>query len=501
MKNLILLLLFGTFFTISHALETSNVSVTLSDRMIWSDGTEKLMTSGQSKKISYFENYLDGRFSFGQKITTGIRFSTLQPSYWGERTQGLSAIDKRWLRYSKDKFNITIGNTYTVWGRGLVLALIEDFEQGLDSGVDGVLINYNLENLQIEAIRGRSELDPAGYTKPNDIQGASIQYNVKNTKISTSFLQTLPENYPDIRTSGVSFQTQQYLQNVGTLSFFWEGSWQAEANTNNVNRGWFSTISFARKGFSLQVDYKDYQFRLVHGNLLPYQSPPVVLKELISKTMSSHPHNPKYDDEIGWQTEIHYKPLKTIEIIGYTGHSSSHHESPIPSLEQKDSPFIEHMAEVQWKITKKQNIRLQYATRQETLWNSYFQVPSIWNQRKGFLVGVQTGLTKRFNVELISEQMFTKDKIKKQSIRDGYYNATISLSGKGSIAFLMETTNDKNEMSGPNWFALEANYQVQPGVQLQLFTGKQRGGIVCSSGRCRPVNPFQGVRVSVEINF
>lgn len=485
-----------------YAVAISNVNASLSNRLLWADGTEKEFTSGQSKKLSYFENYFDSRLSIGEKITTGLRISMLQPSYWGERTNGINAIDKRWLQFQSDRFSIRIGHNYPLWGRGLTLALIEDFDQGLDSGIDGVVMNYSLDRLKIEVIRGRSEPDPAGYTQANDIQGANIELDNGFFKISSSILHTLPENYPDFRTAGAAVQSQHHFQNFGTVSLFWEGAWQHEVNAiKNPHRGWFSSISFARKGFSVQLDYKDYQFRLFNGNLLPYQSPPIALRELISKTMSSHPHYPKFDDEIGWQTEVQYKPTKRIGLNFYAAQTSAHHGTPIPSLKQKDSPFTEYMSEINWKVQKNKNVRFLYALRRETLWSKHFNIPTLWNERNGVLVSYQSTLIRRIAFEMVAEYMFTDDKLRKQSFTDGYYNFTISSPGKGSLAFLLETTNDKNQIGGPTWFAVEATYPLQKGMQLQFYSGEQRGGIVCSSGRCRPVNPFKGVRIGVETNF
>lgn len=484
----------------SQSLPALTSSIT--NRTVWADGTEKDYVSNQNKKITYFENYLEGRFSFGENITAGLRYTTLQPSYWGERLQGSQSLDKKWLQFKNENLIIKLGNSYAIWGRGLVLALQEDFDLGLDSGIEGVIFEYSKGPVKLETLRGRSENDPAGYTKTNDIQGANLEIDLKYARVSSSFINTIQENYPDLRLSGSSIQSQYKPQNIGLFSLYWEGAWQTEANKiNNSSRGWFSSLSFARRGFSVQVDYKDYNFRLFNGNLLPYQSPPVVVRDLISKLMSSHPHNPRYDDEVGFQTEINYKVSRTVGSTFYMAQSSIHHNSPIPSLEQRHSPFSEYMLEANWKVAKSKTLRAQYSHRKESIWNSYFETPSLWNERNGLLASYQSPFIKRVNFELLIEQMFTNDKLKLKNYRDSYINLTFAKPGLGSLAFLFETTTDDNEVNGPSWLALESSFIVQKGVQILLFAGEQRGGIVCSSGRCRPVNPFQGVRLSVEATF
>jgi hypothetical protein len=73
-----------------------------------------------------------------------------------------------------------------------------------------------------------------------------------------------------------------------------------------------------------------------------------------------------------------------------------------------------------------------------------------------------------------------------------------------------ELTNDEEEPSGTKfsddsnlkyWGTAELTYKFSSAHTITAGYGSERGGIKCSSGICRYVNPFNGFRLTVTNNF
>ncbi|MDK9700660.1 MAG: DUF6029 family protein [bacterium] len=487
----------------SSAQLPGNASATMSNRTNWADGVEQELSTGNDKRKLYFENIFEARIAISEQFTAGLRHTTYQPSYWNERVTGIESLDKKWLQYSRDFYSIRVGNSYTSWGRGLTLSLQEDFDQGLDAGIDGLLLKFNKGPVAVEVIRGSSEDDPAGLTKPNDIEGINTEVSFTGGKVGASYLRILPDgSYLEQKIPGGYVSYQKTIRGIGLVSGWVEASWQAFPNKTKLNnRGWFGSFAVARKGLSILCEYKDYQYEKAFGNLLPFQAPPILQRELISKLMSSHPHNPRYEDEIGWQLEANYKPSKRLGLSFYTAQSSIHHGSPLPSMEEKESPFWEALVETNWKVRPTTNLRFQVARFEEAIWNDQFGIASVHNERTGLLLGIQSPLFWKLTVDGSVEQMMTTNVLRDEDITDQYISATFSIPGTGAFSVSFDHTDDDQEVGGPNWIGAELTAPIHDGIQIQCFGGKERGGIKCSSGRCRLVNPFEGVRIGVEATF
>jgi hypothetical protein len=65
-----------------------------------------------------------------------------------------------------------------------------------------------------------------------------------------------------------------------------------------------------------------------------------------------------------------------------------------------------------------------------------------------------------------------------------------------------ELTDDEEDPSGKKyWIKGELTYKFNSQNQVIVSYGGERGGIQCSSGICRYVNPFNGFRLTLINNF
>lgn len=118
---------------------------------------------------------------------------------------------------------------------------------------------------------------------------------------------------------------------------------------------------------------------------------------------------------------------------------------------------------------------------------------------------------KIYSIKLIAEQQWAYKSLRATS-QNNFYNEYISLSISRSPDIILngnlELSNDKEDpsRSNPNgnivaWASGEVTYKISTANAVTLSYGSERGGLKCSSGICRYVNPFKGFRLTVINNF
>jgi hypothetical protein len=67
-----------------------------------------------------------------------------------------------------------------------------------------------------------------------------------------------------------------------------------------------------------------------------------------------------------------------------------------------------------------------------------------------------------------------------------------------SVTLRMEYTTDEEDKTGKDfWRTLELAYRLGNAHIATISYGTERGGLVCTSGICREILPFDGVRISL----
>ena len=118
---------------------------------------------------------------------------------------------------------------------------------------------------------------------------------------------------------------------------------------------------------------------------------------------------------------------------------------------------------------------------------------------------------KKYSVKLIAETQWVYNSLR-ASDQKRFFNEYVSLSLARSpdiiINETIEFSNDKEDPSrvNPNgkivtWPITEITYKISSANSVTFSYGSERGGLKCTSGICRYVNPFTGFRLMVINNF
>ncbi|MDD3045531.1 MAG: DUF6029 family protein, partial [Candidatus Delongbacteria bacterium] len=111
---------------------------------------------GEDKDIEipkqYFEDWIDIEASKGN-FRAGLRFEAADSSSYNET---LSEVTRLYFNYSNEGIDVTAGDFYGSFGRGLVFGLKESKADFFDSKIRGGKFEYCGEMFGIKALGGKS---------------------------------------------------------------------------------------------------------------------------------------------------------------------------------------------------------------------------------------------------------------------------------------------------------------------------------------------------------
>jgi len=126
---------------------------------------------------------------------------------------------------------------------------------------------------------------------------------------------------------------------------------------------------------------------------------------------------------------------------------------------------------------------------------------NFWEEKTGLSSEVIYNLTDYWSLSLAAENMWGDDRKNDDDFRDYLLSATISRAPYGSLNLSWEASSLDSGEEGNNWLGCELALTVAKTHRIQIFYGKERSSLKCSSGVCRPVQPFEGFRVTYDGRF
>ncbi|HEX04690.1 MAG TPA: hypothetical protein ENH10_05965, partial [Bacteroidetes bacterium] len=330
-----------------------DVNIQGSNEMRWADGREVL--GGNDRVKRYFEDRLNLNMYYGN-LRVGSRFTLLQPSEFGEYQTDVNTLDKRFIEYSNSGVDLRVGNFYSVWGRGLGLALIEDILQGFDSGLDGMHGHVELAGFEIDGLAGRSEADYLGQVREAQVSAGQVSYRYPG---GTSVIGLQGMLVTPAEEGILSYdESRTWAGNYGwdgrSVSLWAEYAVEDIEGIDDRHDAVYASASWFGGNLSLFADFKRYHYYRYSGgtsspgsayaasiDILPFHSPPIVQREFTSPLFSKHPHIVRFDDEVGAQIEASYNISGSNTITANYSQSSSFYEEDlwIPSIDEVNSPY------------------------------------------------------------------------------------------------------------------------------------------------------------------
>lgn len=558
-KNLLSLIIIILFFSsfISQAQNVSNSAQIHGD--IQSDiklynadskmGITDSTLNGEKLRMNTFANIIFTKGNF----EAGARFETYQNPILGYdlRYKG-TGIPYRYIKYSKDNYEITVGNFYEQFGSGLIFRTYENRDLGYDNSLDGLKVKITpFKGFYIKAVYGKQRYY---WAKANEgdrgiVRGIDGELNIneafkklenKKTKIilGAGFVSKYQKDQ-NIISHGDKLDLPKNVgafsgrMNIirGRINVMGEYAYKINdpsADNNYIYRKGEALLvqaSYAQRGLGIfvgakRIDNMNFRSdRTAIGQDLNINYLPALTKEHQYTLASMYPYATQPGGEVGFQAQIDYKIKKKTALGGKYGTKISINYSIANALDTT--------------IIASDNIHKGYESDFFSIGDEkYFEDFSILIHKK-----INKKIKTTFSyVNIVYNNVAVKGHETENGEKMVYANIGIAdvsykLKHGKSLRFEMQslfTEQDKGdwimgtvEYNTPKWFvAVMDQYNYGNDIkdnQLHYYTlstgyhkgatriavtyGRQREGIICVGGVCRQVPASNGLGLSLTTSF
>ena len=99
-------------------------------------------------------------------------------------------------------------------------------------------------------------------------------------------------------------------------------------------------------------------------------------------------------------------------------------------------------------------------------------------------------------------ELYEGDVLEGHDFQSGHFIASADYNHNYSAAIIWDTSNDPSLMTNDeeiqHWVSGEISVKPMDGLWLRASYGKEKGGVRCTGGVCRVLNPFEGFRMALE---
>ncbi len=505
-------------------------------------GNGDQVVGGETRAKEYIENQTNVRL-FWDNFTMGFEYLYDDPPEFGPNFNG---IRKRFIEFSRQGLELRAGDFYTLFGKGLAMNLFENRGINYDTRLDGLRGSYrndyvnaifamgkmryydllNPERIETYSVKsGHLEVTPLDFFRVGgSIVGANgelpVAFGVDQVHAD------IPELMASLRGLGFELFVQQAWKRTTFLRPTADGSFTSGSSDGDAMYGSLSyTADF---GLGVTVEYKDYNFDAVEeeerdpnrpSRMLPMQNPPIVHKEHYFTLLSRNPHIVDFNDEVGMQVDVFYSltPEITLNLNGaaasrHFGYTTSNgyrvtyerDNSFMPVMDEKFSPFWELYGEVEWYYDGQSYVRAAFNRRYDAPYEG-----NLAHEQSSTTIPIRIEhmLNDEYSVGVSLESQFYHDSFSRVSPEyfNEYVSVTLARAAQWSTTVRLEYTTDESDVgpdaglvSGKNfWRTIEFAYRLGNDHIATISYGTERGGLVCTSGICREILPFNGVRISL----
>lgn len=445
------------------------------------------------------------------------------------------------------------GNFYDLISKGLSLNAFENRGLGINMQIDGLRVGYkktfrNNMKLETKIIGGDLNyvdyLDTSRTEKFSLRSGAATFSPIKYATVGASYLFT-KGNIP-LGSYSTDITAEIFEGNLA-LNFKGIDFYTSYANKKTITvpntlfpksqaprgDGMYSSIAYTREGFGITLDYKNYRFNVVKPNErstanpvnpLPFQVAPSCIKEYSTTLLSRYPHQVDFGDEVGFQLDAIYSPDSKLTLNANASLTSRHYtykdidpsvltsyqrvdrsNSFLPSTNDALSPYWELYLEAEYYARKDLKIKIGAGRQSAAIYSDVDPSKTDKTRTTTIPIQIKYDLKKIYSVELIAEQQWVFNSLRGEDQKQ-FYNEYLALAVSRSpnlvFSLSLELSNDKEDPSGKkHWESAEITYKFTSANSVTFSYGSERGGLKCTSGICRYVNPFKGFRFTITNNF
>lgn len=539
-----LLFVFLSFFSLrSFSQDGGQVhgNVQIDAQYYRNDSTIGAVQPEEEMLMNAFANviYTNGNF------TAGVRYEAYLNPLLGypQRYEG-NGFPYRFVQYKKDIVDITAGSFYEQFGSGMILRTYEERLLGVDNALDGFRVKLNLyKGVYVKGVYGKQRVF---FEKgPGIVRGIDGEVNV-NQLLDSTFLGRSKTKF----ILGGSF-VSKYQDPSSTLYKLPAnvGAWGSRLNIIRGGFNWYteyvykindpsndnkfiykpgqaflSQLNYGRKGLGIMLAMKyidNMSFRSDRNeelaNLMINYLPALTRPHTYNLPATLYPYATQPNGEFGLQGEVSYKFKPKSTLGGKYGTQITVNYAFVNSIDTTE-------------LHDDYGKRLHHSTRFLAMGDSVFFRDLNIEIKKKFsknFTAVLTYINMVYNIEL--SQGHLGDLIYADM---GIMDLTYKINRKNSIRFEAQHLSTKQDRGNwvtglieytvsPHWFFAALNQYnygnenledrdvypyftfgyIKDALRITIGAGKQRQGLFCVGGVCRPVPASNGLSLSITSSF
>jgi hypothetical protein len=441
----------------------------------------------------------------------GIRFDIFQPNdpdpsiSRGKRR--FSDIAFKYIKADIGDFekgiDITAGNYYALFGRGMILKSYEDRNIRVDNNLLGLKVTGRFNNFILTALSGM----PANAADQRNeiLHAADLEYRgLDFMKIGGTFASNQPDQDNVARTMMSSLRIQPSFWNFDLYSEFGvkqnEDVMERVFNNNEkiTGKGFYSNLNFYYESFSVSGEYKIYDnfaFQSSDGTV-DYNTPPALRKDYTYMLLNRHPSPLNAADEKGFNIDVNYSFSAETYLNAIYGETES-----LP-------PGSYYQRVLNRNIASTLQLREMFAQLVHT-WNDRFMSIAAFGYNEEGSTNTKSItpiLENRWHIDnlntlrLVIEHQQVEDNNTSEFYYDDVFTIEYLRSPKWSVAFVTEMQTKEPEEGNvvrKFWNFIQFAYKIGEHTDLSVLFGSRQAGNICIGGVCRYEPEFSGIELKM----
>jgi hypothetical protein len=248
---------------------------------------------------------------------------------------------------------------------------------------------------------------------------------------------------------------------------------------------------------------------------LPWQLGPTGIRQHDINILSNVTHPVDYGDELGWNLELRKYINDNWSFLFNASQTSQSRDSRDleldtgywPTQALTHNPWQEYYTELEY-TGKRLSERLVLAYTRSALSGEkaaeiaehYSFVPLYlsWHNQNDFVYST----TVELQYSRIQSELYTGGILGQHDYQGAHVIVGIDMFQKYSTAIIWDVSNDPLLNAGAedsqHWVSGEISMKPIDRMWLRALYGKEKGGVRCTGGVCRVLNPFEGARLTLE---
>ncbi len=429
-----------------------------------------------------FHNWTDVDLTYGI-YAANLRYDAHQPDDWGVTWQKLAF---RNFHLSTEFLEVTAGNYYVIFGRGLILRSYENRDLRHDNNIDGVKGVIDLDGFDLTMLGGTMT---GRYERLNDPLHAA------DGKIAFTNWMTAGGSY--LRTNISDLGLVRLFGGNASLTFPHVDFYAEYARKDNPpgrnipddGHGIYLSTNLYTAGVGLTLEFKDYdEFDFMNKDVT-FNNPPPLAREHAYTLLNRHVYVLNLVDERGIQAEITSSPVEALSLLGNYSYTTDRDDRLV---------FSEVYGELEYDYEDKLTLKGGFSRAE--------------NRREGgapvrlapvadVIYYLSEITTLNFVLEHLHHEKYDGD----LTFYDQILSLSLSQSPYASLTFTYERTTEwetrEDWIGKRNWFIGTLDLALGDNHNFSLSIGSRRKGKVCAGGVCVDKPALDGFEIKLLSRF